>query len=176
VALSGSAARRYAEALLDLAADRDTVTAFRESLERLGAAFDRATVGVLRNPAIPLSDREAVLADVLKDEPVEIRSLLQLLMERDRIVLVPQIAFAFSDLVDRREGIAKAKITTAVPLEEAEQGAMVRHLEERAGRKLRATFAVDPSLIGGAKVQIGDHLVDASLETRLVTLGRQLAS
>lgn len=176
MALSGSAARRYAEAVLDLARDRDAIRTFRESLDRLGGAFDRPTVAALRNPAVPLHDREAVLADVLADEPVEIRSLIQLLMERDRIALVPRIAFAFGDLVDRREGIAKAKVTTAVALAESEQAALVRRLEEASRRKLRATFAVDPALIGGAKVQIGDHLIDASLQTKLATLGRQLAS
>jgi F-type H+-transporting ATPase subunit delta len=105
-----------------------------------------------------------------------IRSLLVLLLENDRIALVPQIALAFGDLVDRREGIAKARITTAVPLKEPEQRELVTRLERESGRKLRATFAVDPTLIGGAKVQIGDHLIDSSVRAKLVALGRQLAS
>jgi F-type H+-transporting ATPase subunit delta len=99
-----------------------------------------------------------------------------LLLETDRIALVPQIALAFGDLVDRREGVAKARITTAVPLKEPEQRELVSRLERESGRKLRATFAVDPMLIGGAKVQIGDHLIDSSVRAKLVALGRQLAS
>jgi len=105
-----------------------------------------------------------------------VRSLMVLLLETDRIALVPQIALAFGDLVDRREGIAKARITTAVPLKEPEQRELVNRLERESGRKLRATFAVDPLLIGGAKVQIGDHLIDSSVRAKLVALGRQLAS
>jgi F-type H+-transporting ATPase subunit delta len=99
-----------------------------------------------------------------------------LLLETDRIALVPQIALGFGDLVDRREGIAKARITTAVPLKDAEQRELVSRLERESKRKLRATFAVDPTLIGGAKVQIGDHLIDSSVRAKLVALGRQLAS
>jgi F-type H+-transporting ATPase subunit delta len=97
-------------------------------------------------------------------------------LEGDRIALVPQIALAFGDLVDRREGIAKARITTAVPIDEAARRELVRRLERESGRKLRATFAVDPTLIAGAKVQIGDHLIDSSVRAKLTALGRQLAS
>src|SRR5882762_9702148 len=149
MALSGSAARRYAEALLALSPNDRAVAELRASLEKLAPAFDRVTVAGLRDPSVPMNDR---------------------------IALVPQIALAFGDLVDRREGIAKARITTAVPLKEPEQRELETRLERESGRKLRATFAVDPTLIGGAKVQIGDHLIDSSVRAKLVALGRQLAS
>ena len=121
-------------------------------------------------------ERIEALSSALVGEPAIVRSLMVLLLETDRIALVPQIALAFGDLVDRREGIAKARITTAVPLEEPEQRELVSRLERESGRKLRASFAVDPTLIGGAKVQIGDHLIDSSVRAKLVALGRQLAS
>jgi F-type H+-transporting ATPase subunit delta len=176
LALSGSAARRYAEALLALAPDERTVVAFRASLEKVAPVFDRVTVAGLRDPSVPMKQRVEALTSALRGEPDVVRSLLGLLLENDRIALVPQIALAFGDLVDRREGIAKARITTAVPVRETEQRELVRRLEAESGRKLRATFAVDPALIGGAKVQIGDHLIDSSVHARLTALGRQLAS
>ena len=176
MALSGSAARRYAEALLALAPDERTVVAFRTSLEKLAPVFDRVTVAGLRDPSVPMKQRVEALTTALRGEPEVVRSLLVLLLENDRIALVPQIALAFGDLVDRREGIAKARITTAVPLRETEQRELVRRLEGESGRRLRATFAIDPTLIGGAKVQIGDHLIDASLHAKLSELERQLAS
>ena len=176
MALSGSAARRYAEALLALSPDERAVAALRTSLEKLAPVFDRVTVAGLRDPSVPMKERVAALTAALAGEPAEIRSLMILLLETDRISLVPQIALAFGDLVDRREGIAKARITTAIPLPESEQRDLVRRLERESGRKLRATFAVDPTLIGGAKLQIGDHLIDSSVRTKLIALGRQLAS
>ena len=123
-----------------------------------------------------MKQRVDALTSALRGEPEVVRSLMVLLLETDRIALVPQIAIAFGDLVDRREGIAKARITTAVPLPETEQRELVRRLERESRRKLRATFAVDPTLIGGAKVQIGDHLIDSSVHAKLIALGRQLAS
>jgi F-type H+-transporting ATPase subunit delta len=176
LALSGSAARRYAEALLALSTNERAVGEVRTSLDKLAPAFDRVTVAGLRDPSVPMKQRVEAVNAALGGEPDVIRSLLVLLLESDRIALVPQIALAFGDLVDRREGIAKARITTAVPLKEPEQRELVNRLERESGRKLRATFAVDPTLIGGAKVQIGDHLIDSSVRAKLVALGRQLAS
>jgi F-type H+-transporting ATPase subunit delta len=176
LALSGSAARRYAEALLALSTNERAVGEVRTSLDKLAPAFDRVTVAGLRDPSVPMKQRVEAVNAALGGEPDVIRSLLVLLLESDRIALVPQIALAFGDLVDRREGIAKARITTAVPLKEPEQRELVTRLERESGRKLRATFAVDPTLIGGAKVQIGDHLIDSSVRAKLVALGRQLAS
>jgi F-type H+-transporting ATPase subunit delta len=176
MALSGSAARRYAEALLALSSSDRAVAEHRTALEKLGPAFDRVTIAGLRDPSVPMKKRIEALSAALAGEPAAIRSLMTLLLETDRIALVPQIALAFGDLVDRREGVAKARITTAVPLKDAEQRDLVTRLERESGRKLRATFAVDPTLIGGAKVQIGDHLIDSSVRAKLVALGRQLAS
>ena len=98
--VSGSAARRYAEAMLDLAAPEKAVGAYRVSLDRVAQAFDRATIEALRDPRVPLGRRAAALAAATNDEPVAIRSLLRLLLERDRIALVPAIAAAYGELVD----------------------------------------------------------------------------
>src|SRR2546428_13266672 len=112
-------------------------------------------------PRVPLGRRAAALAAATNDEHVAIRSLLRLLLERDRIALVPAIAAAYGELVDAREGIAKARVTNAVELSELEREGLGRRLERASGKKIRATVAVDPSLCGGAKGTLGDHLDDA---------------
>lgn len=174
--LSGSAARRYAEALIELAPNERAVGEVRTSLEKLAPVFDRVTIAGLRDPSVPMKQRVEALTSALRGEPDVVRSLLVLLLETDRIALVPQIALAFGDLVDRREGVAKARITTTISLDESARRELVGRLERESGRKIRATFAVDPTLIGGAKVQIGDHLIDSSVRAKLIALGRQLAS
>jgi F-type H+-transporting ATPase subunit delta len=174
VAVSGSAARRYAEALIGLAEDDRGMARFRESLERIATALDRQTIAALRNPAVPMAKRRSALDAAIEDEPAAVRSLFRLLLERDRISLAPDIARAFGDIVDQREGIAKVRITTAVELKELEREGLARQLERASGKKIRATFAVDPTLVGGAKVQIGDHLIDSSLSGKLTALGRHL--
>lgn len=175
MALSGSAARRYAEALIGLAADAAAVDAYRASLERVSAALGPATIQVLRDPRVSLDRRRAALVAAVEDEPRPVRSLLTILLERQRIALLPAIARSYADIVDRRAGIEKAKITTPVELGSADRDELVRRLERSSGRKIKAAFAVDPSLLGGAKVQVGDHVIDASLSARLDELARQLA-
>src|SRR5207247_4221869 len=91
MATSGSAARRYAEALLSLAPDDRTTNQFRLSLEQLATALDRSTIAGLRDPAVPIQRRRDALTAALKDEPAAVRSLLVLLLERDRVGVAPHI-------------------------------------------------------------------------------------
>ena len=175
MALSGSGARRYAEAILDLAAAGLAVDAYRASLDALAVAVTPQVIRALRDPSVPVKRRLAAVDAATQGHPRAIRSLLLLLEQRDRIALLPAIAREFGDLVDRRAGIVKAKITTAVPIEDAQQKTFVARLEKSSGKKLRATFAVDDDLIGGARVQLGDHLIDSSVRAQLAALRSQLA-
>lgn len=176
MALSGSSARRYAEALFQIATDEKAVDEFAASFERLRQALDVETLRALRNPGIPVRARRAAILAAAADEPKAIRSLLGLLLERERVALFPRIAVAFADLVERRAGIVKGRITTATELTADQQEDFLGRLERSSGKKIRATFAVDGSLIGGAKVQIGDRLIDSSLKAQLSELERELAS
>jgi len=175
VGLSGSAPRRYAEAVLDLATAESAVEAYRAALDSLAAGLAPQSIRALRNPAVPVRQRLAAVAAVTTGQPKAIRALLQLLEQRDRIALLADIARAYGDLVDRRAGIVKAKITAAVALDGRQQSAFIERLEKASGKKVKATFAVDPSLIGGARVQLGDHLVDTSVRAQLSALRQSLA-
>ena len=175
MALSGSAARRYAEAMLDIAAGEGAVPAYRASLDKLAEAFAGGTGRALRDPSIPMRKRVDAALAAAAGEPTPIAGLLQLLVRKDRLGLLPAIARAFGDLVDRREGIAKARITTAVELDPKQRRDMVARLEKASGKRIKATFGVDASLIGGARVQVGDHLIDGSIRAQLDSLRSQLA-
>jgi F-type H+-transporting ATPase subunit delta len=176
MALSGSSARRYAEALHQIAVSEKAVPAFATSLDGLRRAFTPDVLRSLRNPGVPVRARRAALDAATAGEPKAIRSILDLLLERERIALFPQIADAYTELVERRAGIVKGRITTATELNAELREELLRRLEQASGKKIRATFAVDASLIGGAKVQIGDRLIDSSLKAQLAELERVLAS
>ena len=91
MALSGSAARRYAEALIALSPNERAVAELRASLEKLAPVFDRVTVAGLRDPSVPMKERIAALSAALAGEPATVRSLMVLLLETDRIALVPPV-------------------------------------------------------------------------------------
>ena len=173
---TGSGARRYAEALLDMATQERAVAAYRGSLDQLAGAFTSDVARVLADQRVPVARRRSALDAATADEPKAIRAVMQMLLQRDRLEIVPDIARAFGELVDRREGIVKAKITTPVEIAGSQRAELVQRLEQASGKKIRATFQVDPALIGGARVQIGDRLIDASLHTQLEHLAREMAS
>ena len=173
MALTGSSARRYAEAIYQIAVAEKAVDNFATSLEHLQQAFSG---DVLRACASASHARAAPARDAATAGEPKASSLFDLLLERERIALFPQIAGAYVDLVERRAGIVKGKITTATELSASEREDVVRRLERSSGQKIRATFAVDESLIGGAKVQVGDRLIDTTLKTQLDELRRELAS
>jgi F-type H+-transporting ATPase subunit delta len=175
MALSGSSARRYAEALYQIARGEKAVDEFAASVQRLREVLRGDVLRALRNPGVPMRSRRAAIDAATAGEPKAVRSLLDLLLERERIALFPRIAEAYADLVERKAGIVKGRITTATQLSTSEREALVSRLERSSGKKIRATFAVDESLIGGAKVQIGDRLIDSSLKAQLAELERELA-
>ena len=176
MAVSGSSARRYAEAIYQIALSENAVPAFGASLDGLRRAFTPEVLRSLRNPGVPLRARRAALDAATAAEPKAIRSLLGLLLERERIALFPQVADAYAELVERRAGIVKGRVTTATQLSANDREDLVRRLERSSGKKIRATFAVDASLIGGAMIQVGDRLIDSSLKAQLDELRRELAS
>src|SRR5437016_13284298 len=112
--------------------------------------FTPDVISAVRDPRVPVEQRRRAVAAAVKDEPKALRAVLDLMLERDRIALLPSVATAFADLVDRREGVVKGKVTTSTALDRSQQGGVVRRLEEASGKKIRATFAVDARLIGGA--------------------------
>src|SRR2546430_4581218 len=121
----GSGARRYAEALFDFAARENAIPAYRESLENLASAFTPDALRGLTDPRVPSERRRAAVAAATSKEPKAIRAVVLILLERDRLEIVPDIARAFGELVDRREGIMKAKITTSVELQQSQRDALV---------------------------------------------------
>ena len=175
MALSGSSAKRYAEALLELAGESREIDSWTAALDGVAQSLSPEALRLLATPSFPLESRRAALERVTAEQPVGIRALLQTLLERERIAMLPAIARAYHDLLDAREGVEKAVITTAVPLDDAAQRDIVSRLEEVSGKRLRPTFVVDAAIQGGVIVRIGDHQVDGSVRTRLATMRQQLA-
>jgi F-type H+-transporting ATPase subunit delta len=176
MAIAGSSARRYAEALLEIATETGSVSAFRSSLERLRDAIGHDALRALRDRRVPIERRRAALDAAAKDEPTPVRAILTILLERDRIALLPEVARALGELVDRREGVVIAKVTTPVEIDERQRGDLIRRLERTSGKRIRATFAVDPALLGGARIQLGDRLIDTTVRAQLDAMRAQLST
>jgi F-type H+-transporting ATPase subunit delta len=102
--------------------------------------------------------------------PLLVLNLARLLAKKSRTALAPHIAAEFRRLVEEQKGIARARALTAVPLTDLEHEALIRALYERTGKEIVLETEVDPALLGGVVVQIGDRLVDASTRAKLQAL------
>jgi F-type H+-transporting ATPase subunit delta len=173
-----SAARRYAEAAFQVASRDGTLAEWRSELDAAASvAGDERVIKILANPAIPVERRASVLAELLGDRASRpVQNLIQLLLRRGRIEALPRVAAEFRRLDDDRQGITKATATTAATLTPDEVKALTARLERATVRRIALDVEVDPSLLGGLVVRVGDRMIDGSVRGRLERLRNQLIS
>jgi F-type H+-transporting ATPase subunit delta len=173
-----SAARRYAEAAFDVAMRDHTLANWRSELELAAELVgDHRALEVLANPAIPGERRAEALRDMLGDRVSRpVQNLIQLMLRRGRIDDLPRVAAEFRRLDDDRQGITHATATSATELSPDEVRALIARLEQSTGDRIALDVEVDPSLLGGIVVRVGDRLIDGSVRGRLERLRNQLIS
>jgi F-type H+-transporting ATPase subunit delta len=170
-----SAAKRYTLAAFELAQERDNLREWQNALERIAAFVSEPDVAmIMANSRVPQESKQQLLMAGLSDLPGLTLNLARLLVRKNRTALAPQIAEQFRQLVEDQEGIARAKAITAVPLSDADRQALSARLRQQTGREVVLETEVDPELLGGVVVQIGDRLVDASTRARLEALRASL--
>ncbi len=171
-------ARRYAEALLEIARRDGTLDAWLDDL-RLSAetAAEPDVARVVDNPAVPAVARREVLEKLLGGRIARpALNLALLLAARGRLALLPGIALEYKRLVDRERAVVTALVTSAMPFEPAELTAVASRLASLTGRTVEVEARVDPALVGGLVIRVGDRLIDASVRGRLERLRDQLVA
>ncbi|MGI8552074.1 MAG: ATP synthase F1 subunit delta, partial [Dehalococcoidia bacterium] len=135
-AASEAAARRYADAVFDLAQEENRLDDWEQQLVRLSDLFSGVGVTTwLANPSIPMTDKEALIDTGLADVGAEVRNLGRLLVTRGRADLAVQILSIYKERLDRARGIVHARVTTAVPLSAEEEAAVRERLLRMTGQQ-----------------------------------------
>ena len=167
-----TAARRYAEAVFEIAHRDGTLDRWTDDLRLAADVVAQEDVApVVASPAIPFTARREVLTKLLEDRLARPAfNLVLLLARRGRLLALPAVAAEYKRLVDRERGIVVATVTSAIPLQPAELEALGARVREMTGARAEIVTAVDPDLIGGVTVRIGDRLIDASVRGRLERL------
>jgi len=173
-----TAARRYAEAAFELASLDATHERWESDLRLAAEAMaDERVADVVDNPAIPLANREEVIQRLLgRQIGPHALNLVKLLVRRGRIEILPAVVAHFGRLLDESRGTVAATVTSAAPLQEEQAESVRTRVEAMTGRDVRMTADVDPELIGGLVVRVGDQLIDASVRGRLERLRDQLVA
>jgi len=169
------AAKRYGQAVFEIAAQKGDFEAWSASLRRI-AAFtgQRDQAVVLENSRVPRETKHRLIDAGLNDLPPQALGFAQLLVDKGRTSLAGQVAEYFETLVEERRGIEHAVVTTAVPLADGERDAIGLRLRQMTGAQVQLETRVDPAILGGVIIQIGDRLFDGSTRSRLRSLKENL--
>jgi F-type H+-transporting ATPase subunit delta len=171
-------ARPYADAVYKLAVAKNALHEWSRMLEYAAAMAEQEHIKMLiGNPIVSTKQLGELLLEVGKNNfNEEGRSLLTLLVENDRIDVLPQISQLFEQLKAQHEGVLEAKIVSAFAINDRQLKKLISDLEQKFKSKIEAKVSVDPELIGGVKVEIGDEVLDTSVRAKLESMAVALKS
>lgn len=178
--MSNSAiAIRYAKALLNLAIEADQVEDFAGELGQVADLLKEHDLLrlLLDSPTFPLEKKSAILSEVLQLMELSegLQRYLSVVLEKGRIIYVPQIYGHYRKLADERSGLVRAHITAANKLTKAGTDRIQKGLEEQTGKQVVLSIDTDSELIGGLRAEMGGKLFDGSVKTQLKRISNTLA-
>ena len=170
-------ARNYAETLLELARRAGDLQAWGQAVDDVAGAMesDRTLRLFLESPRVSAAQKNRILGRAFEGQlpPVFVR-YLQALVNHRRQMLLPQIAREYHDLVDQVEGRLHANVTVAAEPAAGDRRMIARELSRAYGKDVVPHFTVNPAILGGVVVRVGDTVLDGSVRRRLGTLRARL--
>ena len=175
-----SASLQYATALADIALEQGAAEPVKKQLEEFDAAYAESAElrNVLANPAVELSAKHGVIEKLAARMGASriVRNFLFVVVDNQRTHLLPEILQAFEEVLRQRQGVAEAEVTSAAELTAPQKTQLQQTLERLTGRKIQAKYSLDPAMLGGAVVRIGDTIYDGSVRNRLNQMRARLAA
>jgi len=163
-------ARKYALALFRAARERGALDAVGGDLAAIGGLLrsDPDFARVLEMPDLPQSEKRAFAGRVLAGRvgPVAVE-FLELLLTKGRFGLLAAVVERYRELVEEERGIVRARAVTAVRLTDAERAGLVERLQRVTGKQVLLSEVVDPAILGGVVVTVGDRIIDGSVRSTL---------
>ena len=167
---------RYAKSILELAEERKEVDKVRADFQLIAAVCESNPdfVNMLKSPIISVTKKEAILDQVFKGKLSTItENLIQIIVRKHREKYLRDIAVRFLALYDSRHNITRGVLSSATPLAADHKKAIVELIEKELNTKFELTEKVDPELIGGFQLLVGDKLFDGSIAARLRDLKQE---
>ena len=170
--------RTYAQALFDLAKEKDRLDAVREELTDFVATLHEVPEldALLRNPQLDPGTKSEVLDKLTADSDELVRNFLRVVAARGRGGQIEEIVREFDSLYAAEEQVLNVELSTAYELSDDDAREIIGQIEKASGRTVEATRSVDPDLIGGIVLKAGSLRVDSSVRGRLNRLRRELAT
>lgn len=171
-------ARPYAVAAYKLGREQNALSKWSEMLGFAAAVAENEQIkAYIQDPKVVSGDLQATFLKVCGDNINENgQNLVKVLVEYGRLSILPEISSAFEALKAQDEGTLDAQIIVATKISAAETKDLVKRLEAKFGKKIEATVSVDPEIIGGIKIIVGDTVIDASVKGQLQNLAYSLTA
>jgi F-type H+-transporting ATPase subunit delta len=175
---STRAAIRYAKAILDLANSKGVAEAVNNDMKSIASAIDTniELSTFIQNPTTKVEVKESALLEVFADVNGVTKGLFHLLFENKRFEILDAIAVEYSRVFDESNGIEIAKVTTAIPMDATLEAKVLAKVATLSDKKITIENIVDPAIIGGFILRIGDQQYNASVANRLQVLKRELSN
>jgi F-type H+-transporting ATPase subunit delta len=175
--MASAAAKRYTEAVFDIARERGTFDQWQRDLDMLAAlTSDPQALTVLASPKVSEADKLSLVTEQLRGGQPEALNLARLLLLRGRLGIAPEMADQFRELALAELGIVVADVTTAGPIDRATEAAIKQRLSGLVGKQVEIRTHVDESIIGGIIARVGDQLIDGSVSNQLRRLRTRLGA
>jgi F-type H+-transporting ATPase subunit delta len=169
-------ARPYAEAAFRLAKEKGALPLWSQALAGLAAYAQNADVAdCLANPQLTASQKSDLVKSLLgKGVDADVASFVDVLAAADRLLVLPEIAVFYENLKSAEEGVKDAIILSAFPIDSKQQSELMPTLEAHFKSRLKPEVRLDPELIGGIKVVVGDQVLDSSVRGKLDAMAAAL--
>ena len=167
-------AKRYAKAIFTIGQDQENYEEYNEVLQGVATLYNETpeVADALTNPLYPIDVKEKVMTDVVASMGVDtvMGNFLNLLVQKKRAEILPEIADAYKTMVDEAKNISHGNVISAVELSDELKNNIQTVLEKLTGKKVELTTSVDPEIIGGMVAKVGDLVLDGSIKTQLAGL------
>ena len=175
---STRAAIRYAKAILDMANSKSAANEVSQDMTLIATTIKgNAELNTfIQNPTIKVEVKESALLEVFASVNNVTKGLFHLLLENKRFEILESIAIEYNKLFDEANGVEVAKVTTAIAITPELEAKILAKIKEFSNKKVTIENTVDPSIIGGFILRIGDKQYNASVANRLQVLKRELSN
>ncbi len=170
-------ARAFADVVFAARLDANRAIAGLREIERLLTESVELR-RIWENPAVPADQKRKLLDAIVQREGIDkqVRNLIAVLIDHRRVQFLPRIIEQLGKELDARLGFAEAQISSARELGDAEKRALETQIEKVTGKKVRASYGLDASLLGGAVVRIGSTIYDGSVKGQLEKIKEAISS
>lgn len=175
--LASKLAAKYAQAIFELAEEKNTLQKTGEQLAAVTAtiAQHQELSNLFYHPRVPIAAKKETIDKVFGSEIADfVKKFLWLLVDRRREAALPGIVQEYTKFANEARNIAEAEVTTAVPLSQRQQAALARKLSDVTGKQVVLKMQIDTKILGGVIVKIGDKLIDGSVVRQLQVLKTSL--